>query len=219
VLLLAIETAGIACSVAVFDSDRQTMIASVSEDLGRGHAERLMSMIDEVLAAAQVDMADVERIAVCTGPGSFTGIRVGLAAARGFALALNIPVVGVSTLSILARMAQTLHPGHSVTIAMDAKRNDVFCQTFGSDGEPMDAPQVLSVDDLKRLADDSDMRFFGSGAALVASPETGTKPDHFALEALAFLGARANPVSDKASPLYLRAPDAKPQTGFAVSRK
>ena len=218
-LLLAIDTAGVACSVAILDTETDEIVSSLSENLGRGHAERLMAMIDEVLAARQVELKQIGRIAVGIGPGSFTGIRVGVAAARGFALALNIPVVGVTTLSVLAEMAPARVADQKLAVVIDAKRDEVFCQSFDASGEPLDDPHVLSVDDLKSVAYDPSVQLFGSGAELIKPSDEATVPDHYSIEALARLGAKASPVSDKASPLYLRGPDAKPQVGFAVSRK
>lgn len=218
-LLLAIDTAGVACSVAILDTDTDVIITSLSENLGRGHAERLMAMIDEVLVAGQVDLKQIGRVAVGIGPGSFTGIRVGVAAARGFALALNIPVVGVTTLSVLAKTAPQLSEHQKLTVVIDAKREEVFCQSFNAAGEPIDIPHVLSVEALKLASTDPLVQFFGSGAQLIRNPDEAISPDHYSIEALARIGAKASPVSDKASPLYLRGPDAKPQVGFAVSRK
>ena len=218
-LLLAIDTAGVACSVAILDTETDEIVSSLSENLGRGHAERLMAMIDEVLAARQVELKQIGRIAVGIGPGSFTGIRVGVAAARGFALALNIPVVGVTMLSVLAEVAPARAADQKLTVVIDAKRVEVFCQSFDVSGEPFDDPHVLSVDDLKSMSHGADILFFGSGAHLIRASDEATVPDHYSIEALARLGAKASPVSDKASPLYLRGPDAKPQVGFAVSRK
>lgn len=104
-IVLAIDTAGVDCSAAVYDAQNSVVLAEVSETLGKGHAERLMAMIDEALAKAGRDLREVSRIAVTVGPGSFTGIRVGVAAARGLALALGVECVGVSTLAVLAATA------------------------------------------------------------------------------------------------------------------
>jgi len=218
-LLLAIDTAGVACSVAILDTETDSIVSSLSENLGRGHAERLMAMIDEVLAEGRFELKQIGRIAVGIGPGSFTGIRVGVAAARGFALALNIPAVGVTTLSVLAEMVPKRSANQKLTVVIDAKRDEVFCQSFDQSGKPLDSPHVLSLEELRSMSHDASIQFFGSGAHLIHASDEVTVPDHFSIEALARLGAKASPVSDKASPLYLRGPDAKPQVGFAVSRK
>src|SRR6266404_2143129 len=103
-LLLAIDTAGPDCAVALARSgaDGGKILVRTSERIGRGRAERLMPMIESALAEAGADFADLDRVAVTTGPGSFTGVRVGIAAARGLALALDIPAVGVRSLDALA---------------------------------------------------------------------------------------------------------------------
>ena len=103
-LLLAIDTAGPDCGVALarLRGGDAEILVSASERIGRGHAERLMPMIEAALDAAQVTFAELTRIAVTTGPGSFTGVRIGIAAARGLALALDIPAVGVGSLEALA---------------------------------------------------------------------------------------------------------------------
>ena len=89
-LVLAIDTAGVDCSAAVYDSSSREILGSVVDNIGKGHAERLMSAIDEALAQASRSLSDIQRIAVVVGPGSFTGIRVGVAAARGLALSLGV---------------------------------------------------------------------------------------------------------------------------------
>src|SRR5580693_8596370 len=101
-LILAIDTALDACAAAVLDTDAGKLIAQQSEAMKRGHAEALMPLIARVIKQAGIGFAALDRIAVTTGPGSFTGLRVGLSAARGIALAANKPVVGVTTLTAYA---------------------------------------------------------------------------------------------------------------------
>ena len=109
-IVLAIDTAGTGCFAAVYDDSTDTLLASAGADIGRGHAELLMGFIDQALAKSGKVLADIGRIAVTVGPGSFTGIRVGVAAARGFALALGVPAVGVTTLSAIAEAARAANP-------------------------------------------------------------------------------------------------------------
>src|SRR5882724_12673226 len=101
-LILAIDTALDVCAAAVLDTDANQLIAQESLSMTRGHAEALMPLLDRVRKAADLPFSKLDRIAVTTGPGSFTGLRVGLSAARGLALAANKPVVGVTTLSAFA---------------------------------------------------------------------------------------------------------------------
>src|SRR5436190_2439327 len=99
--VLAIDTALAACAAAVLESGRG-IVASESLPMVRGHAEALIPLIARVMKQSDMAFRDLQRIAVTTGPGSFTGVRVGLAAARGFAVATGVPVVGISTLSVYA---------------------------------------------------------------------------------------------------------------------
>src|SRR6478609_5780043 len=100
--ILAIDTALEACSAAVLDTEAGRTIAGESIDMARGHAEALMPLIARVMSDAQIDFSELGRIAVTVGPGSFTGMRVGIAAARGLALAAGRPAVGLSTLACYA---------------------------------------------------------------------------------------------------------------------
>ncbi|WP_027486634.1 tRNA (adenosine(37)-N6)-threonylcarbamoyltransferase complex dimerization subunit type 1 TsaB [Allorhizobium undicola] len=215
-ILLAIDTAGADCAAALYCSSSQTLLASTSERIGRGHAERLMGMIDDVLAAAGKDMQDIGRIAVVIGPGSFTGIRVGLAAARGLALALSVDIVGVTTLAAIAAAHQAEKGPQPVIAAMDAKRDEVYVQSFGADGAALDAAAMISHDELRTMVAETGFGVAGSGRTIIGldGPEDG---DCFPLIQICRLGAAA-PVSGKPKPLYLRGPDAKPQTGYAVAR-
>ncbi|TWD55610.1 tRNA threonylcarbamoyladenosine biosynthesis protein TsaB [Agrobacterium vitis] len=222
-IVLAIDTAGAACATAIYDSNQDRILAEVTEVIGKGHAEKLMAMVDDVLAKAGKTLPDLHRIAVTIGPGSFTGIRVGLAAVRGLALALGIDCVGISTLSVLASAYRDEKGGRNgeVLAAMDAKRDEVYVQTFGAGGEPMDAPALVSVDDFRQMVAGVG-GVAGSARHLLPQghqdllPEEGAM-DRFPIEHVARLGAVAE-VSGKPKPLYLRGPDAKPQTGFAVAR-
>src|SRR6478736_7570939 len=121
-IILALDTAGVDCAAAIYDSGRNTMLGEASDMIGKGHAEHLMGMVDRALDQAGVALSDVDRLAVTIGPGSFTGIRVGVAAARGFALSLGVPAVGITTLAVMAEAQRQKTPGRPVLTAMDAKR-------------------------------------------------------------------------------------------------
>ncbi|MCM2291561.1 tRNA (adenosine(37)-N6)-threonylcarbamoyltransferase complex dimerization subunit type 1 TsaB [Allorhizobium sp. BGMRC 0089] len=213
-ILLALDTAGADCAVALYDSERDNLLSCVSETIGRGHAERLMGMVDAALDTAGLTLEHVGRVAVTVGPGSFTGIRVGLAAARGLALGLGVECVGIGTLPVLAADWRKRHGRGPVLAAMDAKRGEVYAQCFDAAGHPFADPGLLSLDDFLRLAGDWQGAIAGSGRALMGEEPM---PDHFPIAEVARLGAAA-PYSGKPKPLYLRGPDAKPQTGFAVER-
>lgn len=213
-IVLAIDTSGSGCRAALYDPATDGVLGMAGAEIGRGHAELLMGFVDEALAAAGLDLDDVGRIAVTVGPGSFTGIRVGVAAARGLALALNVPAVGITTLSALAATRVKDKP---LLVAMDARRGEAYCQSFAADGAALIAPALLSLDDARALAAGHDGEVTGSAAALLrkdALPQT----DAVDIAAVARLGAALDPQEHRPKPLYLRGPDAKPQAGFAIRR-
>jgi tRNA threonylcarbamoyladenosine biosynthesis protein TsaB len=217
-MLLAIDTAGVDCSAAVYDASQEKILASVTDRIGKGHAERLMAMIDDVLETAGVALTDLTRIAVTIGPGSFTGIRVGVAAARGLALALPADAVGVTTLSALARAHLAGDASRPVIAAMDAKRDEIYAQVFAPDGSALTQAAAISLEDLRHLAQIHGAAVTGSASALLAGEGAASEPDRFDIAMVARIGAEAHVDAARPKPLYLRGPDAKPQDGFALSR-
>ncbi|MEW9616877.1 tRNA (adenosine(37)-N6)-threonylcarbamoyltransferase complex dimerization subunit type 1 TsaB [Shinella sp. S4-D37] len=213
-IVLAIDTAGTGCHAALYDPYEDRILGAAGADIGRGHAERLMEFVDAALDAAGLTLRDIGRIVVTVGPGSFTGIRVGVAAARGLALALGIPAVGVSSLSALAADHRTASP---LLIAMDAKRDEVYWQRFAADGSALSSPAIASVEAVRSLAAGHDGAIAGSAAALLRD---GAEPgsDGVAIATVARLGAGLDPAGHPPKPLYLRGPDAKPQAGFGIRR-
>jgi len=222
-LLLALDTAGPDCAVAVARADA-TILARASERIGRGHAERLMPMIDATLSKAGVAFEDLARIAVTTGPGSFTGVRIGVAAARGLALALGIPAVGIGSLEALASpLVRTARYG-TVAAALDAKRGEVFgFIQDGVSGEALVESSAFPVADfailLRRFS--TPVALVGNGAPLVASDNFGLEvvgtaesPDIADVALLALKAATDAPPT----PLYARGADAKPQHDKALAR-
>ncbi len=233
-IVLALDTAGENCAVAVARTgDGPDILARCVEAVGRGHAERLMPMIGEALAKTGLTYAFLERIAVTTGPGSFTGTRIGVAAARGLALALGVPAVGVSVLDALIEAAGG-GGGGLVVVALDARRGEIYAKAVrgGGDrggGETILEAQVTTAAALARAIgdlDDDAAVLTGSAAAEIARllGEAGTKTTIVSDAACADIGivAMLGALPDRGSPpvpLYLRPPDAKPQTGMAVARK
>lgn len=217
-IVLAIDTAGVDCSAAIHDSETGQTLGAVTDMIGKGHAERLMAVIDEVLDEAHLELAEVGKIAVVVGPGSFTGIRVGVAAARGLALALEVDCVGVTTLETLAAMHHGTSPRNAVLVAMDAKRDELYVQGFGVDGAPLSNPAAMSGRDAEVLAKSLKADLVGSGRPIILSEPDMEVRDRFDIATVARLGAAKPMGASKPKPLYLRGPDAKVQTGFALAR-
>lgn len=221
-MLLALDTALGACSAALLDPASGRLIASACEPMTTGHAERLMPMVAELLEGAGVAPADLTRLAATVGPGSFTGIRVAVAAARGLALTLGKPVVGVSTLSALA--AHLLDAGESVVApAIDARHAHVYMALLDAGGRMLAAPAYRSAAEAARIAASTPAALVGSGAtAMAAAWPPGISPariDPVAFADIAWvarLAAAADPTTAPARPLYLKPPEAKPASGFVM---
>lgn len=208
--ILALDTSLGACSAVVLDGER--VLARVVEPMERGHQERLAPVAQAAMATSGLAFADLQRIGVTVGPGSFTGLRVGIAFAKGLSLALSIPACGIGTLEALAASA----PSDGLTAAViDARRERVYFQAF-VDGAAVTAPDLLDLNEaaarLAELSISAAPRLVGPGAHLLAGVIAGARYDERAYpdpEAVARLGvARSAPVTPL-RPLYLRAPDAK----------
>jgi tRNA threonylcarbamoyladenosine biosynthesis protein TsaB len=205
-IILALDTALETCSAALMDGDR--VLASRSEPMARGHQERLAPLVAEVMAEAGVGFDRLDRIGVGVGPGSFTGLRVGLAFAKGLGVALDRDVVGVGDLEALG--AGTL--GFAAAV-IDARRGQVYAQPF-QNGIAVEAPRALSVEDVADWLIDIDQagpaQLVGPGAALLveafpaAAVDPRGGPDPVILARMALAADPAPP-----HPIYLRAPDAK----------
>ena len=217
-IVLALDTAGVDCAAAVYDSGSDSVMGEVTETIGRGHAEHLMHVVDEALAKAGVALSAIERVVVTVGPGSFTGIRIGVAAARGFALSLNVPAVGVTTLEVMAATARAQNPGKSVLAAIDAKREEIYLQSFAADGNPLDEARAVTIDEARAIAGAFDGIVTGTAVARLSDAPPAERPDAFPIAIVARLGA-GKPAGEKPKPLYLRGPDARPQAGYAVARQ
>jgi tRNA threonylcarbamoyl adenosine modification protein YeaZ len=225
--VLAIDTALEACSAAVLDSARQGIAAHESIAMQRGHAEALMPLIARVMERAGLDFASLDRIAVTTGPGSFTGLRVGLAAARGLGLASGKPVVGLTTLAALAAPFIAADDSKPVVAAIDARHDHIYLQVFGPGGRSIVAPRLASVRDALRVGATGSPRIVGSAAKILAAAWPAGERPPAAIDArrapdidwVARLGAAAAETAAPVKPLYLRAPDAQPQNAAQLARR
>ncbi|WP_439572024.1 tRNA (adenosine(37)-N6)-threonylcarbamoyltransferase complex dimerization subunit type 1 TsaB [Phreatobacter sp.] len=218
-LVLALDTALAAASVAVLDTDRDLILAEASEPMERGHAERLLPLVAEVCGRAGVAPSACRRFVAATGPGSFTGIRVAVSAARGLALATGGEAVGIPTLVALATPHLRTPEAAAVLAAIDARHGHVYASLTDADGAERMAPRYLPAGEAARHAVAAGpCRLVGSGADAVfgAWPEAVSAPvvvdaaPWLSIAVLARLGAAADPATSPCRPLYLKAVDAKP---------
>jgi tRNA threonylcarbamoyladenosine biosynthesis protein TsaB len=205
-IVLGLDTCLSSCSVAVLDGER--VLASVCEVMARGHQERLAPMAQQAMAEAGIGFDRLDRVGVTVGPGSFTGLRVGIAFAKGLAAALALPAVGVGTLEALAAEAAGL-----VFPILDARRDQVYLQAF-EDGRALMAPDAVTAETaaarIAELSMGRDFTLVGSGAPLLAGLAPAARvvaADGVDARQVARLAATREPRPLK--PLYLRAPDAK----------
>jgi tRNA threonylcarbamoyladenosine biosynthesis protein TsaB len=216
--ILAIDTALEACSACVLDTSANKVIALESQLMKRGHAEALMPLIARVMDQAGIAFTALDRIAVTTGPGSFTGLRVGLSAARGIALAADRPAIGVTTLSAFAAPIVGLGQGRPVISAIDARHDHVYYQVVAGDGSLLVRPNVAPIGEALRAAEFGAPHLVGNAAAILAERWPADTPPPYKVNPqaapdiswVAWLGAAVKPDTAPARPFYLRAPDAKP---------
>jgi tRNA threonylcarbamoyladenosine biosynthesis protein TsaB len=194
--LLAIDTAAPRLQLALLRGDGS--IETVVEDMATGQAERLFPALAELLARAGVGYADLMRIAVTTGPGSFTGLRIGLSASRGLGLALDVPVLGIPSL-----LALSLRASGPIAVVLDARRDEAYAQRFAAAGVPIGAPRLLPMAEAQALV--------VAGDTLVTSP-------FIDIAALARFAVTADPALYPPEAEYIRDADAKPQEKFRVAR-
>lgn len=222
-LVLALDTAGSACAVALCRGSQ--VLASNRQAMRHGHATAVLPMILEVLQTAAATFADIDRYVVNRGPGGFTGLRVGLAAMSGLALATDRPVVGIDGFDVLARQARTLAPAPApVIVAIDSRRPDPYMQSYDTAGRRHDGPRCIAAEmlgDFVRQAAGTGptVSLVGDAASAVASAAAAAM-DHLRIDlpavnaldpvVLARLGMAADPDRQPPSPLYVRPVDARP---------
>ncbi|MER9998968.1 tRNA (adenosine(37)-N6)-threonylcarbamoyltransferase complex dimerization subunit type 1 TsaB [Mesorhizobium sp. M0051] len=221
--LLAIDCAANLCAACVYDEAAKQELGRSVLDLGKGHAEHLMAVIAEALKASATDYAGLGAIAVSVGPGFFTGLRVGVSTARGLALALKVPAIGVTTLEALAAEAAAAFPGRAVLAALDAGREEIHAALYDEMSVLTYGPAVATLADVAAMATERSLVLSGTAAALIAAsagrafdigPQTATAD----IVTYARLAAAKGP-GERPKPLYLRGADAKPQAGFILSRQ
>lgn len=191
-LTLGLDTTGKACSAALVDEGR--IIAHASEPIGRGHAERLAPLVKEMIYNAGCNVGDVSRVGVCTGPGSFTGQRVALSFAKGFALPRKLPVIGLSSLEVWARQADPEHTKLVVSVA-DVRRGEL-CWAAWKNGKLEISPVTQKIEEAETLIE-------------ALGPDEIMRDQKISVVILAWLARHETPQSAPAVPLYSRGPDAK----------
>src|SRR5450631_1664287 len=216
-LILAIDTALDACAAGVLDTDASKLSAHKSLPMKRGHAEARMPLIARVMKASGVAFAALDRIAVTTGPGSFTGLRVGLSAARGIALAANKPVVGLTTLTAYAAPVVAENREQPIICAIDARHDHVYFQVVSGDGSSLIRPRLAPIEEALGASRFGALHLVGNAAGILAARWPADAQPPFNVDAqpapdiawVAWLGAAVSPDTAPARPFYLRAPDAK----------
>ncbi len=208
--LLACDTANGLCSVALHRSGHD--IVSVKGKAQSEQAETLFAMLDEVFATTGLHYHDLTHLAVSIGPGSFTGIRIGLAAMRGIALVTGLPILGVSTLEALAADAIRLYsPEQPIIVALDARRGQIYHQVFSPTLEKLSDAQLLTYDEARQAYPLAQALLVGNGASLLVADNTGNLgvPDAESIARLAeqYLPFPTDTVAP--APFYIRPPDAK----------
>ncbi|EPX81554.1 tRNA (adenosine(37)-N6)-threonylcarbamoyltransferase complex dimerization subunit type 1 TsaB [Litoreibacter arenae] len=207
-LTLAFDTSAAHCAAALLLGD--TILASRVEEMQKGQAERLMPLLEEVLAEAGRTWRDLDRIGVGIGPGNFTGIRISVSAARGLALSLGIPAIGVSALEAMAftpaQQGQTL-------AVLDARQGNLYAQTFAKDGQALDAPALCASDDIPADAPRGTLQVVGHEAPTLAArlgAQAVITSGGDIVEAIARIAANREADGIRPAPLYLRPADAAP---------
>jgi len=217
--ILAIDTSMQACSAALYDNRQQQIIAARYQSMERGHAEVLTPMMRDILEEAAVAPHQISEIVVTTGPGTFTGVRVGLAAARGFGLALGLQVKGVDSLWAISCNESNAHV--PCIVAVDARRDEIYLGIFGANREILLAPCVSTRDEAVQRCPSGSAIVMGSAAnTLIDASGRGDLRRSTAKDfpdAAAFVRRAANlpPAQTIPQPLYLRGVDAKPQVKAA----
>ena len=228
--ILALDTALNACSVAIMDAD--DICAHLHEKRRRGHAETLMPMVQSLMKKAELCYHDLDLIAVTVGPGTFTGLRIGLATARGIALAADKPIVGITSLEALAAsVPREIAAGRPIVATADARRGEIYMQAFiRTDAAdritPMDAPMAVPIAEAYRLLPQENTALLGSGVPLLmglpgfdadkyAPLDLDEDPDAIVVARLAAATGLPAKGAEPPAPLYLRAPDAKLPGGIS----
>ncbi|HZH52653.1 MAG TPA: tRNA (adenosine(37)-N6)-threonylcarbamoyltransferase complex dimerization subunit type 1 TsaB [Microvirga sp.] len=225
--VLAIDTALGACSACILQAGEAEPLAWETIPMERGHAEALLPMIDRVISQVEGGFEGLDRVAVTVGPGSYTGLRVGIAAARAIGIAADIPVIGVATLAAFLAPFMAGDRRGLYTAAIDAKHGQIYIQAVATGGRVIIQPSLMGFRDAVRLLGSGPILVTGSAASALAAEARTQGVEVTAVEPalvpdiawVARLGAIADPTQALPKPLYLREPDAKPQDAARIARR
>jgi tRNA threonylcarbamoyladenosine biosynthesis protein TsaB len=226
--ILALDTSMGACSAAMLRAGSTARGLFAREALmARGHAEALMPMIAEVMEEARLDFSALDLIAATTGPGSFTGVRIAVAAARGLALVTPAKLYGIDSLTVMARSARStgIAEGAPFAVAVDARRGMLYLGLYDDAGGKLDGPLLVSPEDAVSLLPDLNTAV-GNGATLLAEAaaqrgrkvQTALPQLQPSAASLAEIALESGETVPTLRPLYLRPPDARPQPDAVVRR-
>jgi tRNA threonylcarbamoyladenosine biosynthesis protein TsaB len=215
VTILGIDSAGVGASAAILRGGE--VLSSRRALQARGQAEILMPMIDAVLGEARLEVAQLDAIGVTVGPGSFTGLRIAIAAARGLALAGGVRAIGVSSFAAIAALApKSSRDGRALVVALDTRREDFYLQGFGEEDQPLGEPALVAAPEVRDWAPRAPLLIAGDAAArlapLLRDRDIAVAPatEQARAEDVARLAAKLLAAGGEIAPprpLYLRAPD------------
>ncbi len=225
--ILAIDTALGACSACVLEAGSTQPVAIEQVAMERGHAEALMPMIERVIGATPGGFSSLDRVAVTIGPGSYTGLRVGISAARAIAFAAGIPAVGVSTLAATAAPLVGREGGRVIAAALDAKHGQVWFQALNAQGKQLVSIRQVNHRDAARTIGAGPVSLVGSAALAVANEAWAIGLDAVVVDDakapdvtwVARLGMIADPQNAPPRPLYLKEPETTPQDRARLPRR
>lgn len=225
--ILAIDTALGACSACVLEAGADEPLAIEQLPMDRGHAEALMPLVERVMTGVEGGFASLGRVAVTVGPGSYTGLRVGVSAARAIAFARGIPAVGVTTVAAFAAPLIGREQGRVIAAALDARHGQVWFQALTAEGKALVSLRQVSYRDAARAIGAGPVSLVGSGALAVANEAWAIGLDALVIDGakapdvawVARLGLIADPETAPPRPLYLKAPETTPQDKARLPRR
>jgi tRNA threonylcarbamoyladenosine biosynthesis protein TsaB len=227
VIILAVDTAGSMCAACLYDGESEKPIAAISKEIGRGHAEHLPSVIQDVLDQAKLTFKDITHLAVTIGPGSFAGIRVGISYCRALALALKIPATGISSLNAMA-YGVIYETKKDALAILDARRGEVYLSALNASGEALIEPKALSYEDALPIMSSGQFILCGNGLTPVREIDNRVFSEIKIVNEKAFpeiemvaklaINLIKDGIVQELRPQYLRQADAKPNVNFALDR-